>query len=246
MKFKKLSILLSIIILSVASFVGCSENTKSTDALVTAQIISKDTTFQTKLTEVKKQITRSAKFVGDIENINNFIDENINKNEVKIDLCNFIIVKWNVDLKKGEENINENLVEVLLNVKEDYPENVAIGSLYAQYQNYKDDLSYKEALKEVTENPPIAKNLTSEDGILELIDYKSENGYIVGTIKNTSNNSYRYVGVNINLLDKDGNLVGSTLANVKNLQGYKSWKFKAIVIEEGVTNFKVINIDASK
>ncbi|MGE5590998.1 MAG: FxLYD domain-containing protein [Bacillota bacterium] len=51
--------------------------------------------------------------------------------------------------------------------------------------------------------------------------------YVTGTVKNNSNKKYSYAQVEINLYDKDGNQVGSTLANINNLEPGGTWKFKA-------------------
>lgn len=63
--------------------------------------------------------------------------------------------------------------------------------------------------------------------------------YVAGTVKNNSGRKYGYAQVEINLYDKDGNQVGSTLANVNNLEPGATWKFKAIILEDSATSFKV-------
>lgn len=57
---------------------------------------------------------------------------------------------------------------------------------------------------------------------------------------------YSYVQVTINLYDKDGNLIGSTLANVNNLEPGKTWKFKAIVIEDDTDSYEAVKIRVDK
>ena len=56
---------------------------------------------------------------------------------------------------------------------------------------------------------------------LEVLNYRDESdefaGYVVGSIRNNTDHSYQYVQVEINLYDRDGDQVGSTLANVDNL-----------------------------
>ena len=78
---------------------------------------------------------------------------------------------------------------------------------------------------------------------LEVIESKFEKdtfgGYIVGTVKNNTKKQYKYVQVEINLYDKDGNQVGSTMSNVNNLEPGATWKFKAPVIEEQAASFKI-------
>jgi hypothetical protein len=63
--------------------------------------------------------------------------------------------------------------------------------------------------------------------------------YIVGTVKNNSGRQYSYVQVEFNLYDESGAQVGSTFANVRNLEPYGTWKFEAIVFEEKATRAKL-------
>lgn len=73
---------------------------------------------------------------------------------------------------------------------------------------------------------------------LELMNWHWERGeygtYIVGIVKNNANKTYGYAQVSFNLYDEHGNQVGSTLANINNLEPYGTWKFKAIVTEDNV------------
>jgi N-acetylmuramoyl-L-alanine amidase CwlA len=66
--------------------------------------------------------------------------------------------------------------------------------------------------------------------------------YIAGTVKNNTNKQYSYVQVEINLYDDAGNQVGSTLANANNLEPGGTWKFKAPIIEEKATKYKVKDV----
>lgn len=240
---KRKTIIISISLLSIFFILtGCnSKATVKAETKSTIQVVSKDIDFQNKLIEIKRQITSIVSSTSDTDNINNFIDENKERDEVKNDLCNFIIEKWNAYLTSGKENANDNLSTALLRVKLDYPNNIEVQKLYSQYSQHK----YNSGLKEVVP-PVVSKNLTSSDGNLELLDYKSEDGYIVGTIKNNSNNNYSYVEVDINLLDKDGNQVGNTISNVENLSALNNWKFRAVVVEKNVSKFTVVSIKANK
>lgn len=67
--------------------------------------------------------------------------------------------------------------------------------------------------------------------ILEDVGYADEYGiayYIEGTIKNNTSKQYSYVQVQFNVYDESGNIIGSCLDNVNNLEGEGTWKFKAI------------------
>lgn len=78
---------------------------------------------------------------------------------------------------------------------------------------------------------------------LELMDVKSENDdysrYVVGIVKNNTDRNYGYVQVEINLYDNSGAQVGSTMSNTNNLEPNSTWKFKAPILEETATRFKV-------
>lgn len=81
-------------------------------------------------------------------------------------------------------------------------------------------------------------------GGLEVVDFDWKvgefgNKYLVGTVKNNSGKQYSYAQVEFNLYDESGAQVGSTLANVNNLEPYGMWKFEAIVIEDKATRAKL-------
>lgn len=63
--------------------------------------------------------------------------------------------------------------------------------------------------------------------------------HVVGQIKNDTSRSYKYVQVEINLYDAEGTQVGSTLANVNNLEPGSVWEFKAPIFEEKVVIAKI-------
>ena len=66
--------------------------------------------------------------------------------------------------------------------------------------------------------------------------YKSEESnqfamYIEGKIKNNRNKEYSYVQVTFTSYDAEGNVIGSCLDNINNLDANGTWKFKAICTE---------------
>ena len=81
---------------------------------------------------------------------------------------------------------------------------------------------------------------------LELIETHSTSdgywGYAAGTVKNNSGRNYGYVQVEVNLYDKSGAQVGSTLANTNNLAPGGIWKFKAIVTDKSVARYEVKDV----
>lgn len=85
------------------------------------------------------------------------------------------------------------------------------------------------------------------DGDFALLELDSQRGefgvlMVTGAVKNLSKRNKGYVQVEINLLDDNGDIVGSTLANVNNLAGGKTWRFKAPVLEDDAARFEVKNI----
>ena len=80
---------------------------------------------------------------------------------------------------------------------------------------------------------------------LELLEHESisENGlsYIVGKIKNNTDKNYSYVQVSINLYNGDS-VVGSTLANINNLEPGATWEFKAINTASNCTTYKITDL----
>ena len=97
-----------------------------------------------------------------------------------------------------------------------------------------------------TTQPSQAKPAPEARPDLELLEVSSTSDaftrYVVGKVRNNTNRTYTYVQVEINLYDKDGNQVGSTLANVNNLEPGAVWSFKAPILEEEAVRFKVADI----
>ncbi|MCB1579903.1 MAG: hypothetical protein H6859_09815 [Rhodospirillales bacterium] len=102
------------------------------------------------------------------------------------------------------------------------------------------DEAAKSSIKAIENSVPSSKGLVVED--VEFKTKKYGNKVLVGILKNTTDREYGYVQIQFNLYDKDGVQVGSTLANVNNLEPQSTWKFEAGIIEENVTMFKVKDI----
>ena len=95
------------------------------------------------------------------------------------------------------------------------------------------------------------ENAMKEDNLY--IISNSENGYadeygfsyyIEGIIKNDSDKNYSYIQVTYNVFDKDGNNIGTCLANNNNVMGNSTWKFKAICSgnADDVKTYKLVEI----
>lgn len=66
--------------------------------------------------------------------------------------------------------------------------------------------------------------------------------YIEGTIKNNTDKEKSYVQVTFNLFDKDGNQLGTALANINDLKAGGTWKFKAMGMEKDIAKYELSEI----
>lgn len=89
----------------------------------------------------------------------------------------------------------------------------------------------KETVKTTTKSGTEEKK---EKNPYEITDVKVEKDefqtYVTGILKNNTDKEKSYVQIVFSVNDKDGNKVGSALANVNNLEAGKTWKFKAVYI----------------
>lgn len=90
------------------------------------------------------------------------------------------------------------------------------------------------------------KNKVAEKPKYEILEQKAteENGikYIAGKIKNNTGRQISYAQVEINLYDENNQLLGSTLANVNNLEKDSIWNFKALVTQENYKSYKIMKV----
>ena len=97
--------------------------------------------------------------------------------------------------------------------------------------------------KSQTSAPEQKKQKEEKKADLEILETDTSNDgyvrYVVGTVRNNTKKTYGYVQVTINLYDASGAQVGSTLANVNNLEPSGIWKFKAPIMDDNVAKFKV-------
>ncbi len=70
------------------------------------------------------------------------------------------------------------------------------------------------------------------------------NQQVTGMLENTNNKQYSYVQVEINLYDKEGIQIGSTLANANHLEPNGKWRFKAVVLEGSAVRAKLKGVTA--
>ncbi len=112
----------------------------------------------------------------------------------------------------------------------------ALGSLFGDKTDKEKDVS--------TNAPaPIVEEKKAKYEVLEeKIEEDSFTRYITGKVKNNSGKDVSYVQIEINLYDKDGNQIGSTLDNVNNLEKDGVWSFKAIMLEDNAASYKIKDI----
>lgn len=92
-------------------------------------------------------------------------------------------------------------------------------------------------------NTPVKEEKKPDLEVLESSFVRDEySGKITGKIKNNTNKQYSYVQVEINLYDDSGAQVGSTLANINNLEANGIWNFEAMVLEKAATKYKIKDI----
>jgi GMP synthase-like glutamine amidotransferase len=94
-----------------------------------------------------------------------------------------------------------------------------------------------------TPSPTDSEPAEPEVADLEVLEFDSESDnfarYVVGKVRNNTKREYGYVQVEVNPLDKDGNIVGSTLDNVNNLGPGQTWKFNAIILPDDAVQFQI-------
>ena len=121
-----------------------------------------------------------------------------------------------------------------------------IGSAMKKNDNKETNIETISAESENTES----ENANLIDGKFELINGElntvNENysSYIIGSLKNTTSKTYSYAQVTFNLYDADGAQIGTALDNINNWEPDGLWKFKAIILEQDVASYKLVNVQA--
>lgn len=101
--------------------------------------------------------------------------------------------------------------------------------------------------KEVSKTTKTVIKQEKKKNNLEVIEsYPCNLGYglrgICGKVKNNSSCNVGYAQVEINLYDKKGNLIDSTIDNINNVEPNSTWIFEAPVINDRVTTYKIKNL----
>jgi hypothetical protein len=84
-----------------------------------------------------------------------------------------------------------------------------------------------------------AKGLVAKD---VAIKKKAFSRYATGSIENTSGHEFSYLTVKIDLLDKNGKLVGNAGDGVQNLRPGQTWNFETAFSSEEVATAKASEI----
>jgi hypothetical protein len=102
------------------------------------------------------------------------------------------------------------------------------------------NLSENNNVNLVSENKKVEVAKKPELEIISLRMVKDEfGGYVIGEVRNNTNKQYDYAQIDINLYDSQGVQVGSTFANITDLEPKGTWKFKAPFFENEAVKCKV-------
>jgi hypothetical protein len=70
------------------------------------------------------------------------------------------------------------------------------------------------------------------------------NKFVVGTVKNNTNKEYKYAQISFALFDSSGAQVGTSWANITNLESGGTWKFEALAYAKDAVTAKFKGITA--
>ncbi len=121
-------------------------------------------------------------------------------------------------------------------------------SIYGNFSEKFDQNSQNSSTSDYSTNEYNIQDDAGEKESLEvenLDSYRDEAGilHITGEITNTKSHSLEGLGVEFNLLNAEGNLVGSTLDYVKNVDPGQTWEFEASEISpDNVSSYKVAKV----
>lgn len=65
---------------------------------------------------------------------------------------------------------------------------------------------------------------------------------VCGTVINNTGKTFSYAQVEVNLYDKNGIQIGSTLDNINNLAPNAKWGFKAAIIDDRAASYKIMDV----
>ena len=225
-------------------------------AIIVGMSIAKQQNINTSVNNSVKNIENQLMTdEGDIDsNDLNIIENNVYNSAIQNDLTTFVINKCNEKpvgaISSSQFYIKSmHLIYILINA---YPDNTQLQNIKDQIDKETQDFENNNT-NDDTEDTTSSENSDTDlstgsekDEGLQLISDKSVDGKIIGTIKNLTDEPYRYVEVNINLYDADGNQVDNTLANMNNLEANGTWNFTAYIVGDNVAKYRIINIEGNR
>lgn len=69
---------------------------------------------------------------------------------------------------------------------------------------------------------------------------------VIGTIKNNSEQEYRYISVDVQFYDKDGTIVDSEIRSIFDLKPGKSWNLDVYTISDYAETFEIVSVYVEK
>lgn len=66
--------------------------------------------------------------------------------------------------------------------------------------------------------------------------------HIVGVVKNNTGKDMDYIQISFTLYDANDNVVGTAFANANNIKNGGTWKFDAMITDDGVARFELDEI----
>jgi ribosomal protein L40E len=126
---------------------------------------------------------------------------------------------------------------------------IAFSSRDEQGTSYKSSTKTSIDRTETEKSSVNLPTLPESENKVSISDLESKTGkfglaVITGVATNNTDKQFSYVQVEINLYDRSGMQVGSTMANVNNLEPHGKWRFEAPLIEEKAASFKVKGVTA--
>jgi hypothetical protein len=102
------------------------------------------------------------------------------------------------------------------------------------------DPKFQQEMKQLNTNT--AKDKVSYDPATFKMTPTAGGFEISGAIKNKTDQPLPYLQVRFAVLDKNGEQIGSTIANTSKVAPNTEWKFKAPVSNDGAAKFKVLDV----
>lgn len=187
---------------------------------------------------------------NEIKKICDFIEANKDSPIIEKNFTDFIVSQCSERSTSDLSNFNYyiNILPIEGTLYGLYTNNLQLQTLHNELSHYTDVLAKLSSNSSSVNNSDtnLSMDETNNNNGLQLISHKSVDGKIIGTIKNLTDEPYRYVKVDINLYDADGNQVDNTLANMNNLEANGTWNFTAYIVGDNVAKYRIVNIEGNR